>query len=95
MVIQRGRCNVQRLILTLHGGATSDPSEASKALASALQLDPNLQDLMHLPMDTGFTDELGVALVEALTVNITLRMITLSEATLVSKPMRHLVPCCV
>jgi hypothetical protein len=80
--IQRGCCNVQRLILTLHGGATSDLSEGSKTLASALQLDPNLQDLTLLQMDIGFTDEAGLALTKALTVKITLRMITLSETTL-------------
>jgi hypothetical protein len=33
-------------------------------------------------MENGFTDEAGVALAEALTVNKTLRMIPLSEATL-------------
>jgi hypothetical protein len=80
--IRRGRCNVQRLILSLvmHQGTTSDATEAVKAVASAIRLDPNLEHLT-LEVEEGFTDEAGVALAEALTVNKTLRKITLSTDT--------------
>jgi hypothetical protein len=75
--IRRGRCNVQRLTLSILQVTISEATEAVKAVASAIQLDCNLEHL-HLQMENGFTDEAGVALAEALTVNKTLRMITLS-----------------
>jgi hypothetical protein len=75
--IRRGRCNVQRLTLGMVRGATLDATEAVKAVASAIQLDRNLEYL-YLQIENGFTDEAGVALAEALTVNATLRMITVS-----------------
>jgi hypothetical protein len=81
--IRQGRCNGQRLHLIMIQGATprSETIEALKTLASAIQLDCNLEDLW-LQMESCFTDEVGVALAEALTVNKTLRKLTLSEATL-------------
>jgi hypothetical protein len=51
-------------------------SEALQIIASAIQLDGNLKRLV-LHMMTGFTDEAGVALAEALTVNTTLRNLDL------------------
>jgi hypothetical protein len=77
--IRRGRCNVQRLTLTLdaHPGLMPDATEAVKAVASAIRLDQSLEHLT-LEVENGFTDEAGVTtLAEALTVNRTLRKITL------------------
>jgi hypothetical protein len=75
--IRRGRCNVQRLILAMLQGARSDATEAVKAVASAMRLDQNLE-VLSLQMENGFTDEVGVVLAEALTVNTTLRHFNLS-----------------
>jgi hypothetical protein len=78
--IRRGRCNVQRLTLTLDmlQVTISDATEAVKAVASAIRLDRNLKHL-KLQMENGFTDEAGVASAEALTVNKTLCKIILSD----------------
>jgi hypothetical protein len=75
--IRRGRCNVQRLTLVMMQGTISEATEAVQAIASAIQMDRNLEHLT-LKMEDGFTDEAGVALAEALTVNKTLHEITLS-----------------
>jgi hypothetical protein len=75
--IRHDRCNVQRLTLAMLQGARSDATEAVKAVASAIRQDQNLE-LLTLEVPGGFTDEAGVALAEALTVNKTLRMIKLS-----------------
>jgi hypothetical protein len=76
--IRRGRCNVQRLTLALLPVTTSEGTgtEAVKAVASAIRVDQNLEHLKFKMGENGFTDEAGVALAEALTVNTTLRMIT-------------------
>jgi hypothetical protein len=59
-----------------------DATEAVKAIASAIRLDQNLEHLT-LEVEEDFTDEAGVALAEALTVDTTLRTITVSaESTL-------------
>jgi hypothetical protein len=79
--IRQGRCNVQRLTLAMFQGTRSEATEAVQALASAIQLDGHLEHLA-LDMENLLTDEAGVALAEALTVNVTLRTITLAEATL-------------
>jgi hypothetical protein len=79
--IRQGRFNVQRLTLAMFQGARSEGTKAVQALASAIQLDRNLLHLV-LEMENWFTGEAAVALAEALTVNKTLRMITLSEVTL-------------
>jgi hypothetical protein len=58
-----------------------------KAVASALRTDHNLESLV-LRMENGFTDEAGVALAEALTVNKTLRKINLNaEPTFPDEPL--------
>jgi hypothetical protein len=76
--IRRGRCNVQNLSLFMLRPVTiSEATEAVKAVASAIRMDQNLEHLI-LEMQNGFTDEAGVALAEALTVNKTLRKITVS-----------------
>jgi hypothetical protein len=75
--IRRGRCNVQTLTLSLLQAPRSEAAAAVKAVASAIQLDCNLERL-YLQMDNGFTDEAGVALAEALTVNKNLRKLHLS-----------------
>jgi hypothetical protein len=76
--IRHGRCNVQWLHLTSLEGTIS-ATDAVKALASAIRLNRNLEHL-HLRMDNGYTDEAGVALAEALTVNKTLRQVLLCVA---------------
>jgi hypothetical protein len=75
--IRLGRCNVQRLTLDMFQSSSSEYTEALHAVANAIQMDRNLEHLT-LRMEDGFTDEAGVALAEALTVNKTLRNITLS-----------------
>jgi hypothetical protein len=74
--IRGGRCNVQTLGLAMFQTTISEATEAVQAVASAIQLDCNLKNLF-LEMENGFTNEAGVALAEALTVNKTLRKITL------------------
>jgi hypothetical protein len=76
--IRRGRCNLQMLTLVIRHATSTETTEAIKALASAIQLDFNLEDL-YLQMEYGFTDEAGVALAEALTVNKTLRTVCLTD----------------
>jgi hypothetical protein len=75
--IRRGRCRVQALNLIILEGTRSEATEAVQALASAIRLDQNMEYIV-LSLKNGFTDEAGVALAEALTVNTTLRKITLS-----------------
>jgi hypothetical protein len=41
--IRRGRCNVQRLFLTILEATKSEAIEAVKAVASAIQVDQNLE----------------------------------------------------
>jgi hypothetical protein len=74
--IRRGRCNVQNLILGLPNATRSEAAEAVQAIANAIQLDCNLKHLV-LRMETGFTDEAGMALAKALTINTTLRTLNL------------------
>jgi hypothetical protein len=74
--IRRGRCNVQNLTLAMEQGTISEATEAVKAEACAIRLDRNLEHLT-LEVDMGFTDEAGVALAEALTINNSLRKIDL------------------
>jgi hypothetical protein len=75
--IRHGRCNIQTLTLAMMQASRSEATEAVQALAGAIQLDHNLEHL-YLEMENGYTDEAGVALAEALTVNKTLRTIGLS-----------------
>jgi hypothetical protein len=75
--IRHGRCNIQTLTLAMIQVTRSEATEAVQALASTIQLDCNLEHL-DLKMENGYTDEAGVALAEALTVNKTLRTIDFS-----------------
>jgi hypothetical protein len=77
--IRQGSCNVETLALMMPQVTSSEATEAVKAVASAIQTDHNLE-FLSLLMEDGFTDEAGVALAEALVVNKTLGMITLSDA---------------
>jgi hypothetical protein len=81
--IRQGRCRIKYLRIFMTQGARSDQgrigsetTEAVKAVASAIRLDQNLEHIT-LRMESGFTDEAGMALVEALTANKTLRKIDL------------------
>jgi hypothetical protein len=75
--IRGGRCNIQMLSLTILEATKSEAIEAVKAVASAIQIDENLEYL-SLQLEDGFSDEAGVALAEALTVNRTLRKVVLN-----------------
>jgi hypothetical protein len=75
--IRQCRCHVQTLTLGMLQCASSEASEAVKALASAIRLDRNLEHIT-LRTENGYTDEAGVPLAEALKINKTLRKITLS-----------------
>jgi hypothetical protein len=74
--IRQGRCNVQRLSLGMLQGSISDTTEAVIVVASAIRLDQNLKSIT-LQMENGYTDEAGVALAEAFTINKTLRQVLL------------------
>jgi hypothetical protein len=76
--IREGQCNIKHLSLVLLQSSNSEITEAFKAIASAIQLDRNLESLDLEISNSDFTDEAGMALVEALTVNKTLHKITLS-----------------
>jgi hypothetical protein len=78
--IRRGRCNVQTLKLTMPCNTKPEATEAVKGLASAIQLDSNVEHLYLQFVGNGFTDEAFVALAEALTVNTTLRILKLSKS---------------
>jgi hypothetical protein len=86
--IRHGRCNVQTLTFAMIQASRSETTEAVQALASAIQLDRNLEHL-ELKLESGFTDEAGVALAEALTVNKTLRSIALSTFLHPNHPVRN------
>jgi hypothetical protein len=75
--IRQGRCNIKNLYLDKLESSSSEDTEAIKALASAIRLDQNLEHL-SLEMENDFTDEAGMALAEALTVNESLCRISLS-----------------
>jgi hypothetical protein len=76
--IRQGYCNIEHLYLSsLLRSSSSETTTAVKALASAIRLDRNLK-LLKIDIENNFTDEAAVALAEALTVNKTLRKITLS-----------------
>jgi hypothetical protein len=73
--IREGRCNVKHLYLLQT--SSSEDTEVVKALASAIRLDCNLEHLT-LVMEDDLKNESGMALVEALTINTSLRNIRLS-----------------
>jgi hypothetical protein len=75
--IGQNRCEIETLTLTMLEDTRSEATEAIKALASAIHLDHSLRNLT-LEMKNGFTDEEGVALAEALTVNTTLGLVYLA-----------------
>jgi hypothetical protein len=92
--IQRGSCDLQKLTLTMFefelasSVATETAAEAVKEIASAIRQDRNLKCL-ELRMDNSFTDEAGVALAEALTVNETLQKVVLVDARSISPRRRN------
>jgi hypothetical protein len=84
--IRFGRYIVVSLTLIVaHQTTRSDATEAVKAVASAIVLDQTLEHLT-LEMEDVFTDEAGVALAEALTVNKHLRTINVSGAATLGVP---------
>jgi hypothetical protein len=76
--IRLGRCRSKELHLMLGDTSSSEATEAVTAIASAIRKDCNLESLRLRIMD-GITDEAGVALAEALTINKTMRKIALSS----------------
>jgi predicted metal-dependent HD superfamily phosphohydrolase len=75
--IRQGQCNIKTLHLSrLSQNTSPQATEVVKAIASAIRLDHNLEHLtLHINDD--ITDEAGVVLAEALTVNTTLRKVNL------------------
>jgi hypothetical protein len=73
-----GRCLIKILHIGMLHSSSSKATAGVQALADAIQMDRNLEHL-SLQMEDGFTDEAGVALAEALTVNKSLRKITLDD----------------
>jgi Ran GTPase-activating protein (RanGAP) involved in mRNA processing and transport len=75
--IRQGQCTIKSLKLALLQSSSFEATEAVKAIAGAIHLDHNLERLNLQIMNCDCTNEAGVALAEALTVNKTLRKITL------------------
>jgi hypothetical protein len=76
--IRLGRCLIKNLNLDMFLTSRSEATEAVKAVAGALREDRHLECLA-LRMEDGFTDEAGVALAEAVTMNTTLRILLLDD----------------
>jgi hypothetical protein len=77
--IQNGRFRLQKLVLTrTRVSSTLATSDAIDAIIEAIEQDSSLEHLT-LRSTTGFTDEMGVALAKALTVNTTLRGISVVD----------------
>jgi hypothetical protein len=86
--IRQGRCRVKTLNLWMFRGSSPDATNAVKAVANAIREDRNMIRL-GISTDKGFTDEAGVALAEALTVNKTLRKVKLSVSMRANLRTRH------
>jgi hypothetical protein len=76
--IRRGHCLIKNLSLWMVRSSSFEATEAVKAVASAIREDHHLEHLT-LKMENGFTDEGGVTLAEALTVNKTLRVFRMED----------------
>jgi hypothetical protein len=81
--IRLGRCLVKKLHLILLQSSSSEATKAVKAVASAIRESSHLESLV-LQMEDGFTDEAGVALAEAVTINKTLRVLSLDDSSFAS-----------
>jgi hypothetical protein len=86
--IRLGRCLIKSLKLCKEPGANSNATQAVKAVASAIREDRHLESL-ELRLEDGFTDEAGVALAEALTINTTLRRLLLVDNLFASDPLHN------
>jgi hypothetical protein len=76
--IRLGRYLIKKLNLDMFLYTSSEATEAVKAVASAIREDRHLESLV-LRMEDGFTDEAGVALAEAVTMNRTLCILLLED----------------
>jgi hypothetical protein len=76
--IRQGRCKIEYLSLHMYQGSIADAADAVKVVANAIRFDSNLEHLT-LAMQNGVTGEAAVALAEALMVNTTLRVVTVSD----------------
>jgi hypothetical protein len=76
--ISQGRNNIGVLTLYMLERTSPEATEAVKAIANAIRQNHNLKCL-ELRMESGFTDDAGVALAEALAGNKTLRAIKLGD----------------
>jgi hypothetical protein len=76
--IRLGRYRIKNLNLAMLQSSNSAATEAVKAVASAIREDRHLESL-ELAMEDGFTDEAGVALAEAFTINNTLPLLLLDD----------------
>jgi hypothetical protein len=83
--IRLGHCLIKTLCLSMLQSSSSKATEAFKVVASAIRWDRHLKHL-YLQMGDDFTDEAGVTLAEALTVNKTLLKIILSTNVRPSAP---------
>jgi hypothetical protein len=86
--IQHGRNDIEVLILAILEGTRSEATKAVKAIASTIRRD-HIMKRLDLEVENGFTDEAGVALAEALTVNTTLRAIKLTNNARLSDQTRN------
>jgi hypothetical protein len=88
--IRQGRCRVRGLVLSMYryqGSSGETDTAAVKAIATAIRRDGNLEGL-SLIMIRGFSNEAGVALAEALTVNTHLRVVCLVSLADTGNPAR-------
>jgi hypothetical protein len=81
--IRQGRCYKKQLTFWMVRSSFSAAAEAVKAVESAIKEYRHLESL-ELRMENGFTDEAGVALIEALTTNKTLRRLILDDSLFAS-----------
>jgi hypothetical protein len=75
--IRQGQCNIKSLSLDMLQSSFFEATKAVKAIASAIRLDHNLERLKLYLLNIDFMKEAVVVLAAALTVNKTLRRITL------------------
>jgi hypothetical protein len=75
--IRQGQCNIKSLSLVMLDNSSFEGTKAVKAIASAIRLDHNLERLELEIMKIDFMNEAVAVLAAALTVNKTLRKITL------------------
>jgi hypothetical protein len=78
--IRHGRCNIRNLMLSTVASSSSEATESIVAIANAIKLQRHGSlESLTLQMGNGFTDKATMAVADALTVNQTLRKVSLTD----------------